>query len=171
MVLQKGADYAFMHQAYYTRSLFILSKIMLFLCEKRFSEANPLLQQISPDIENWVISYQVSFLYTNKSLIINPSYFLLAKPEVGHIEIRWKEKLRIISLFFVGCFGCRFSRATKRVPPNVLPCASSLLLPDGGSGQVSQASSETVTTINTGRSKISKIHHNQWISLFIYLFL
>merc|ERR1719394_2310135 len=58
MVLQKGADYAFMHQAYYTRSLFILSKIMLFLCEKRFSEANPLLQQISPDIENWVISYQ-----------------------------------------------------------------------------------------------------------------
>jgi len=30
----------------------------LFLCEKRFQEANPLLQQISPDIENWVISYQ-----------------------------------------------------------------------------------------------------------------
>ena len=59
-VLQTGADYAFLHQAYYTRSLFILSKIMLFLCEKRFQEANPLLQQISPDIENWVISYQVT---------------------------------------------------------------------------------------------------------------
>ena len=60
-VLQTGADFAFLHQAYYTRSLFVLSKIMLFLCEKRFQEANPLLQQISPDIENWVISYQVQY--------------------------------------------------------------------------------------------------------------
>lgn len=58
LVLQTGADYAFLHQAFYTRSLFILSKIMLFLCEKRFSEANPLLQQISPDIEHWVANYQ-----------------------------------------------------------------------------------------------------------------
>ena len=59
-LLQTGADYAFLHQAYYTRSLFLLSKIMLFLCEKRFQEANPLLQQISPEIEGWAISYQVS---------------------------------------------------------------------------------------------------------------
>ena len=59
-VLQTGADYAFLHQAYYTRSLFLLSKIMLFLCEKRFQEANPLLQQISPEIESWAVSYQVS---------------------------------------------------------------------------------------------------------------
>ena len=60
-VLQTGADYAFLQQAFYTRSLFILSKIMLFLCEKRFSEANPLLQQISPDIEHWVANYQVTY--------------------------------------------------------------------------------------------------------------
>jgi len=57
-VLQTGADYAFLHQAYYTRSLFVLSKTMLFLCEKRFQEANPLLQQISPDIESWTMTYQ-----------------------------------------------------------------------------------------------------------------
>ena len=57
-MLQTGADYDFLHQAYYTRSLFVLSKTMLFLCERRFQEANPLLQQISPDIENWVVSYQ-----------------------------------------------------------------------------------------------------------------
>ena len=63
LVLQTGADYAFLHQAFYTRSLFILSKIMLFLCEKRFSEANPLLQQISPDIEHWVANYQVIIKY------------------------------------------------------------------------------------------------------------
>ena len=35
-VLQSGADYAFMNQAYYARSLFVLSKTMLFLSEKRF---------------------------------------------------------------------------------------------------------------------------------------
>ena len=63
-VLQTGADYAFLHQAYYTRSLFLLSKIMLFLCEKRFQEANPLLQQISPEIESWAVNYQVSVSVT-----------------------------------------------------------------------------------------------------------
>jgi len=56
--LQTGADYAFLHQAYYTRTLFLLSKTLLFLCERRFQEANPLLQQVSPDIENWVASYK-----------------------------------------------------------------------------------------------------------------
>jgi len=56
-VLQSGADYAFMNQAYYARSLFVLSKTMLFLSEKRFQEANPLLQQISPEIEGWVANY------------------------------------------------------------------------------------------------------------------
>jgi MAternally-affected-uncoordination protein len=56
--LQTGADYAFMQRAYYTRTLFVLSKSLLFLCERRFQEANPLLQQVSPDIENWVANYQ-----------------------------------------------------------------------------------------------------------------
>ena len=44
--LQQGADYAFMQRAYYTRTLFVLSKSLLFLCERRFQEANPLLQQV-----------------------------------------------------------------------------------------------------------------------------
>jgi len=56
--LQSGADYAFMQRAYYTRTLLVLSKSLLFLCERRFQEANPLLQQVSPDIENWVGTYQ-----------------------------------------------------------------------------------------------------------------
>jgi len=56
--LQQGADYAFMQRAYYTRTLFVISKSLLFLCERRFQEANPLLQQVSPDIENWVVTYQ-----------------------------------------------------------------------------------------------------------------
>jgi MAternally-affected-uncoordination protein len=58
VALQQGADYAFMQRAYYTRALFVLSKTLLFLCERRFQEANPLLQQVSPDIENWVANYQ-----------------------------------------------------------------------------------------------------------------
>jgi len=53
-VLQAGADYAFAHGTHYTRALFLLSKTLLFLCERRFSEANPLLGQLSPDIEGWV---------------------------------------------------------------------------------------------------------------------
>ena len=57
IVLQAGADYAFMQRAYYTRTLFLLSKSLLFLIERRFQEANPLLQQVSPDIENWVATY------------------------------------------------------------------------------------------------------------------
>jgi len=56
--LQQAADFAFMQRAYYTRTLFVLSKSLLFLCERRFQEANPLLQQVSPDIENWVATYQ-----------------------------------------------------------------------------------------------------------------
>jgi len=32
----------------------MLSKTMLLLMERKFSEANPLLQQMSPLIENWV---------------------------------------------------------------------------------------------------------------------
>ena len=46
IALQQGADYAFMQRAYYTRTLFVLSKSLLFLCERRFQEANPLLQQV-----------------------------------------------------------------------------------------------------------------------------
>ena len=47
IALQQGADYAFMQRAYYTRTLFVLSKSLLFLCERRFQEANPLLQQVA----------------------------------------------------------------------------------------------------------------------------
>ena len=47
IALQQGADYAFMQRAYYTRTLFVLSKSLLFLCERRFQEANPLLQQVT----------------------------------------------------------------------------------------------------------------------------
>jgi len=55
--LQTGVDYAFLHQAHYTRTLFLLSKTLLFLCERKFEDANPLLQQVSPDIEGWVANY------------------------------------------------------------------------------------------------------------------
>jgi hypothetical protein len=36
-----------MSGARYTRCLFLLSQTLLYLAEKRFNEANPLLQQVS----------------------------------------------------------------------------------------------------------------------------
>ena len=53
-VLGAGVDYAYHAGANYTRVLFILSKTMLFLTERKFQDANPLLQQVRPDIENWI---------------------------------------------------------------------------------------------------------------------
>ena len=53
-VLGAGAEFAYMARALYTRMLFLLSKAMLFLLGRKFSEANPILQQTGPLIEAWV---------------------------------------------------------------------------------------------------------------------
>ncbi len=53
-VLGAGADFAYMARALYTRMLFLLSKAMLYLLNRKFSEANPILQQTGPMIENWI---------------------------------------------------------------------------------------------------------------------
>jgi len=55
-VLTSGVEYAYRSGANYTRVLFILSKTMLFLAERKFQDANPLLQQVRPDIEAWLDS-------------------------------------------------------------------------------------------------------------------
>jgi len=53
-ILGAGVDFAYVAGAYYTRLLFMLSKTMLFLLERKFGDANPLLHQMGPVIENWV---------------------------------------------------------------------------------------------------------------------
>ncbi|CAB4062886.1 MAU2 [Lepeophtheirus salmonis] len=47
-ILGAGTDYANMFKAYYTRVLFSLSKAMLLLLERNFSEANIILHQTGP---------------------------------------------------------------------------------------------------------------------------
>ena len=42
----------------YSRALFLLSKSLLFLCERNFSSANPLLGEFfSPLIEGWLVTH------------------------------------------------------------------------------------------------------------------
>eukprot|EP00093_Oithona_nana_P010140 10140.XXX_173463_175626_1 [CDS] Oithona nana genome sequencing. len=53
-ILDAGVNFSYMAGAYYTRMLFLLSKAMLFLLERRFADANPILQQTGPLIETWV---------------------------------------------------------------------------------------------------------------------
>ncbi|TRY67660.1 hypothetical protein TCAL_05258 [Tigriopus californicus] len=53
-VLGAGVDFAFMAGANYTRLLFMLSKTMLLLLERKYAEANPILHTTGPMIENWV---------------------------------------------------------------------------------------------------------------------
>jgi len=50
--LQSGIEYSRGNSRYMT-CLCMLTKTMLYLAEKKFAEANPLLQQVSPEIENW----------------------------------------------------------------------------------------------------------------------
>lgn len=53
-ILGAGVDFAYMAGASYTRMLFLLSKAMLFLLERKFADANPILHQTGPMIETWV---------------------------------------------------------------------------------------------------------------------
>ena len=53
-ILGAGVDFAFMAGAYYTRMLFLLSKAMLYLLERKFADANPILHQTGPMIEAWI---------------------------------------------------------------------------------------------------------------------
>ena len=70
--LTAGMEYAYLVNAHYTRLLFMLSKTMvrplnqvlnhgvafnqfqLLLLERKFNDANPLLQTMGPVIETWV---------------------------------------------------------------------------------------------------------------------
>ena len=53
-ILGAGVDFAYMAGANYARVFFLLSKAMLFLLERKFAEANPILHQTGPLIETWV---------------------------------------------------------------------------------------------------------------------
>lgn len=52
-LLAVGADYSQISNANYTRTLFVLSRCMLLLIDKKFSEVGPLLCSTGPLVENW----------------------------------------------------------------------------------------------------------------------
>lgn len=52
-LLGVGVDYAHISSANYTKVLFMLSRCMLLLIDKKISDANPLLTQASYIVENW----------------------------------------------------------------------------------------------------------------------
>ncbi|XP_040566701.1 MAU2 chromatid cohesion factor homolog isoform X2 [Lepeophtheirus salmonis] len=85
-ILGAGTDYANMFKAYYTRVLFSLSKAMLLLLERNFSEANIILHQTGPLIEMWistnshqkeaVAKYQKEYLHMF-FLVLQVCYYLM----------------------------------------------------------------------------------------------
>ncbi|XP_014211353.1 MAU2 chromatid cohesion factor homolog [Copidosoma floridanum] len=52
-LLAVGADYSQISNANYTRVLFLLSRCMLLLIDKKFPEASPLLNSVGHQVENW----------------------------------------------------------------------------------------------------------------------
>ncbi|CAH0391542.1 unnamed protein product [Bemisia tabaci] len=52
-LLGVGVDYAHISSAHYTRILFLLSRCMLLLAEKKLNDVNPLLVQSGMLIDNW----------------------------------------------------------------------------------------------------------------------
>jgi len=88
--LQAGIDYC-AQRSRYTTCLFMLTKTLLFLSEKKFNEANPLLQQVSPEIEAWTANHQnqdPTLVLAQKEylqvfyLVLQVCYYLM----VGHVK-------------------------------------------------------------------------------------
>lgn len=52
-LLGVGVDYAHISAANYTRVLFLLSRAMLLLIEKKIMEVHPLLNQAGHLVDNW----------------------------------------------------------------------------------------------------------------------
>lgn len=52
-LLAVGVDYSHISNASYTRILFLLSRCMLLLIDKKFTEVHPLLNSAGHHVENW----------------------------------------------------------------------------------------------------------------------
>lgn len=52
-LLAVGADYSQISNANYTKVLFLLSRCMLLLIDKKFAEVSPLLNSTGHQVENW----------------------------------------------------------------------------------------------------------------------
>ncbi|KAI4468593.1 hypothetical protein MML48_2g00000777 [Holotrichia oblita] len=77
-LLGVGVDYAHISNAYYTRVLFLLSKGMLLLIDKKLQEVQPVLNQAGHLIETWTGGvYQKEYLKVYY-LVLQVCHFLMA---------------------------------------------------------------------------------------------
>lgn len=74
-LLGVGVDYAHISAANYTRMLFLLSRAMLLLIEKKIMEVHPLLNQAGHLIENWQGSNHQKELLKVFFLVLQVSQF------------------------------------------------------------------------------------------------
>lgn len=77
-LLGVGADYAHISNAAYTRVLFLLSKGMLLLIDKKLQEVQPVLNQAGHLIENWTgATYQKEYMKVY-FLVLQVCHYLMA---------------------------------------------------------------------------------------------
>ncbi|XP_030765188.1 MAU2 chromatid cohesion factor homolog isoform X1 [Sitophilus oryzae] len=77
-LLGVGVDYAHLSNAYYTRILFVLSKGMLLLIDKKHQEVQPVLTQAGHLIETWTgAAYQREYLKVY-FLVLQVCHYLMA---------------------------------------------------------------------------------------------
>ncbi|KAF6197487.1 hypothetical protein GE061_020153 [Apolygus lucorum] len=77
-LLSVGVDYAHISSAHYTRVLFLLSRCMLMLIDKKFSDVLPLLNQAGHLLETWQGNqYQKEYLKVF-FLVLQVCHFLMA---------------------------------------------------------------------------------------------
>ncbi|KYQ56901.1 MAU2 chromatid cohesion factor like protein [Trachymyrmex zeteki] len=77
-LLAVGVDYSHISNAGYTRVLFLLSRCMLLLIDKKFTEVHPLLNSANHHIENWQgNSYQKEYLKVY-FLVLQVCHYLMA---------------------------------------------------------------------------------------------
>ncbi|XP_034942842.1 MAU2 chromatid cohesion factor homolog [Chelonus insularis] len=77
-LLEIGSDYAQVNNANYTKVLFILSRCMLLLIEKKFTEVHPLFNTASRHVESWEGNHFQKEYLRVYLLVLQVCYFLMA---------------------------------------------------------------------------------------------
>lgn len=92
-LLGVGMDYAHISNACYTKILFLLSRCMLLLIDKKFSEVNQLLSNAGHLVENWQgNTHQKEYLKVY-FLVLQVCYYLMA----GQV----KRRINCAQVFFL----------------------------------------------------------------------
>lgn len=77
-LLAVGVDYAQISNANYTRILFLLSRCMLMLIDKKFTEVQPLLNNAGHHVETWQGSTHQKEYLKVYFLVLQVCHFLMA---------------------------------------------------------------------------------------------